>query len=496
MEKEVFLVIDLGTSCLRTLALTREGRAVAGARRVPRILRGEFPFILQYDVDSLTSDLYTSISEVLEQLRGRKFSLRAIGVTAQRGGACFLDRDLNEIYVGPNIDARGFLATIDLAEDRLRRVYESTGQYPPQLFVPGRLQWFREYAEEESRRIAHVITLLDWVVLRLTGRVTSELSSASSTMLLDVRRREWSKVALEAFAVDPALLAEISEPGLVSENISPELSRKTGLPEKTPVVVCGGDTHVASLAFGATVTGVAGAVAGATCPVVQVLSEPRVDPEMRMWTSVHVIPGHWILESNTGRCGGVVDWFVESLLLRPGDYEYFDELVLSSPPGSRGVRFKHGASVMNARKTGEQDVDIYVRVPEFSLHEEQVAIRDVARSLLESISYSVRANYEQLRSVSGAASPFFGVTGGLTRLQSFRKILPAVMGFETRFTRQHNGTALGCLALTMQALGEFRSVGEAVAAVSDVEGVRPPEGECQEYNTLYYNWLEFYREVI
>lgn len=495
MAGEVYIVVDFGSTRLRATALDSRGSVVAEASYKPRLLRGDFPFILEYDPEDVARGFAEVVSLAHRGASAKGYGVRAVALTAQRVGAAFLDRSLSPVYVGPNVDARGFMTALELSEEQAVEAYRETGFYPPHYAVPGRLQWFRENRPGDAERVSWVLTLLDWLTLLAAGVLSSELSSASGTMLLDVARRSWSTKALELFGVDPGVLPELREAGLVSEELSAGFAGKTGLPLRTPVVVCGGDTHAGLLAAGGFEPGALGAVAGTTCPVMQVAAEPAVDARGRTWTSPHVLPGLWVVESNSGRCGYVVDWFLSEVALRGGDYEYFDELAMSSRPGACGVRVKYGVSVMNAMLMGRQDANFYVRLPEFSLQERTVSLRDVARGVVEAVVFSIRANADQAAEVTGLRWGRFGATGGLTRLRSFRELLPSVLRREVVFTAQPSGTALGCLALTLCALGEEASPEKAVSRVASFEVALPVEPLASEYENHYYNWLDFYKSV-
>ena len=58
-------------------------------------------------------------------------------------------------------------------------------------------------------------------------------------------------------------------------------------------------------------------MAGTTAPLQQVVEAALVDPEHRLWTGHHVVPGRYVLESNAGPAGEVLTWFARTMF--PGD---------------------------------------------------------------------------------------------------------------------------------------------------------------------------------
>src|SRR5262249_57387565 len=81
-----------------------------------------------------------------------------------------------------------------------------------------------------------------------------------------------------------------------------------GLQPGIPVVAGGGDAQCGLLGADAIDSGQIGIIAGSTMPMQWVLERGLVDEEARLWTSHHVVPGRWTLESNGGLSGDMIDW--------------------------------------------------------------------------------------------------------------------------------------------------------------------------------------------
>src|SRR5207249_10158778 len=100
-------------------------------------------------------------------------------------------------------------------------------------------------------------------------------------------------------------------PGARAGGVTAAAAAATGLPEGTPVFVGGADTESALLGSGVHEPGETGAVVGTTTPVQMVTRAPVIDPSGRLWTSCHVVPDRWVLESNAGDTGGAYRWLLE-----------------------------------------------------------------------------------------------------------------------------------------------------------------------------------------
>ncbi|MFD4377154.1 rhamnulokinase family protein [Streptomyces sp. NPDC059202] len=125
---------------------------------------------------------------------------------------------------------------------------------------------FQLAAAAVSAQLRSARTLLlmpDLFTYWLTGSVGAEETNASTTGLLDVRTRAWSKELLGGLGIDAGLLPPLRAPGDPAGSLLPYVAEYTGLSEGTPVTaVASHDTASAVVAVPAVE---AGAVAFVSC---------------------------------------------------------------------------------------------------------------------------------------------------------------------------------------------------------------------------------------
>jgi hypothetical protein len=189
------------------------------------------------------------------------------------------------------------------------RLHALTGHAPPYIFPVARYLWFRKHGN--GTRVATLLMLNDWITFLLSGERVAEHSNAGESMLYDVSRREWSREILDALDVPADILPPLRAPGSLVGAITRAAAAATGLPEGTPVFVGGADTESALLGSGVHQVGQTAAVLGTTTPVQMVTDRPVIDPGGRLWTSCHVVPDRWVLESNAGDTGDTYRWLLE-----------------------------------------------------------------------------------------------------------------------------------------------------------------------------------------
>jgi autoinducer 2 (AI-2) kinase len=78
-----------------------------------------------------------------------------------------------------------------------------------------------------------------------------------------------------------------------------------------------------------------------------------IDPQRRLWTGRHVVPGLWVLESNAGGIGKALDWFAR--LLYPDALDAVALLTAeasTSLPRACGMTSTLGVTIFNASQMG------------------------------------------------------------------------------------------------------------------------------------------------
>ena len=492
MAREALIVVDFGSSAVKVDAVSLEGELVAWERWRPRLLVDEvLPFIVDYDPREIEEGLFSSVRAVAREAGSRGYKVVGLGCTSQRYNMVLLDGERRAIRVSPNMDSRGFAASRTLEEVEAQELYRATGLYPPQLFTPMRLEWFRENDPETFSRVSKILTIHDWLVLLLTGELATDPTMAAGTMLFDLDSGAWCRRALEIFQLDPGALPDVVPTGSVVGALSREAAQALGLPEGLPVVACGGDSQASLVTTGRLEPGDAGVVAGYTVPTFMHAGRGVVDESRRVWYTLHAEPGVKLVECNAGPLGKLFEWFLKAF--KVPSYEELEKLAALSPIGSRGVRMRLYPSVMDAGRLGERDVRGFVELPPLVLPgAEGAELSDLARGLFEFVAMSIRANVEVAARVCGRKPGAVKLVGGLTRLKLLKEMLPHVLRSPLVVAKRHYSGSLGCAVMAAAALGYYRDWWEAAAAMSPLEHLSPDSALAAEYQTVYISWEGFY----
>ena len=258
-----------------------------------------------------------------------------------REGVVLYDRAGREIWACPNVDSRSAVEARELIrEGAAEKIFAEAGDWVS-ITTPARLRWLARHRPGILGAVGSLGMLSDWIVYRLSGAHVTEPSCGSSSGMFTLSQRRWSQSIPALCGLPPDVLPPVADPGTVVGEVTAAAAGQTGLRAGTPVVAGGADTQLGLLGAGvgkAEYTVIAGTFWQNTV----LLGEPLVDPEARLRTLCHVVPGEWMLEGIGFYCGMSMRWFRDAFCdgevalacARGVDpYVVMEEAAAKAPPG-------------------------------------------------------------------------------------------------------------------------------------------------------------------
>ncbi len=497
-EKDLLLSIDAGTGGGRAVVFDSKGAIKARAYRawnyyVPEGL--EMVYGQEFDAGWFWDLLCECTQEAIGKVDPERIA--AVSSTSMRQGCLFFDKKGSCLYGGPNRDVRGVMYSVEI-EELLgeERAYSITGRWPPWIFLPSRLRWFKEENPEVYEKISRIFMMNDWILYMLSGEAVGEPTNASESMLYDIKDKRWSEELLNLIELDPQTLPRVGRPGEVIGGVSAEAAERTWIPKGTPVVVGGADSQAALVACAQTEPGELGLIAGTTIPIMMSYSEPFMDEKRQLWTHCHMFDDLWIIESQGGDAGKILKGYAEGHFgaagaPAEGNYKKLMDLAEEVPPGSNGARVFLGCMIWNLRQVNPNKPGA-ILFP-FPVEKESASPGNVGRAILEAIAYSGKGNMDQIVKASGMKPESIAIAGGLTRIPLFNKIVASVLNSTCKVSACSEATALGTAMAAAVGAGIHPDLKAAANAMASfLPEVEPDEDWADEYEGSYDVWKENY----
>ncbi|HSV74605.1 MAG TPA: xylulokinase [Chthonomonadales bacterium] len=489
------LGIDIGTSGTKTILIEHTGRVVARSTEAyplyaPRPLWSE-----QAPADWWDATCGT-VRQVLADSRVAPSEIAGIGLSGQMHGAVFLD-ERNDVlrrailWNDQRTKAECDWITETIGRDRVVDLISNpvlTG------FTAGKIVWLRNHEPEVHARVRKVLLPKDYIRLMLTGEYATEVSDASGTALFNVRKRAWADEMLDGCGIPRDWMPRAYESPEVSGRISAAASAATGLAEGTPVVGGGGDQAAGAVGNGIVETGVVSSTIGTSGVVFAFSDEPVVDPELRLHTFCHAVPGKWHLMGVMLSAGGSLQWYRDAFCqaektvaaaMRRDPYELITAEAAAAPVGCEGLLF---LPYLTGERTPYPDPTARGVFFGITRRSDRAAF---ARSILEGVAYGLRDSLQIMRSIRLPIRQI-RASGGGARSDLWRSILADVTGTAHVTVNVDEGPALGVALLAGVGAGVYPSVEEACGAVVRVEDRTDP---CDLNHSAYTRFYEVYRNL-
>ena len=322
----------------------------------------------------------------------------------------------------------------------------------------------------------------------------SEATLAAEAGLLDVRTRRWCAELFDEIGVRASCGVPIERAGAVVGAVRRDSTDLTGLPVDVPVVVSAADTQCGLLGLGVGRAGQVGIVAGWSIPLLMVTEAPAYDAARRTWTGCYVDESLWSLESTCGDAGNSYRWLADTMWA--GETRPFDRMDAAARgvPGRVGRRpgFSGGRRGWTWAGSACGRGGLIFPVP---LTFGGIGRGHAARAALEATSFAVRANLEQLESVSGVAASRIALGGGMTATSSWVEMLPNVLGRPVEVASAPDVTASGAYVTAVAALDGLDSLSARAEASATTTTIDPSPVDSAEYEDLYGRWSEVARHL-
>jgi len=446
------LAIDAGTTSTRALVFDADGAVRAVAQR-PLALSYPQPGWVEVDARTIRADAVAVAREALAAAGDP--TVAGVGITNQRETAVVWDRRTGE-PVAPAIvwqDRRTADACARLETDGLgptARVI--TGLRLDPYFSATKIAWLLDHtpgARDAAARGDLLAGTVDaWLAWHLTGgpdggRHVTDVTNASRTLLYDLRRRAWSPAMADALGVPLAMLPEVAP-------TAGEVGTTTAFGPPMALRALAGDQHAALFGQACLTPGAAKATYGTGAFLLMQTGRDDARSSHGLLTTVAWDLGDgpvYALEGSVFTAGAAVQWWRDAVGMvgAAGD----TEALAASVTDSGGAVFVPAFTGLGAPFWDPHARGALLGVTRGTTREH------LARAVLESVAFSVRAVVDAMAADSGLALPSLRVDGGMTDNATLLQIQADALGVPVERPALAEATAWGAAAFAGVAAGLF-----------------------------------------
>ncbi|HUG18659.1 MAG TPA: xylulokinase [Planctomycetaceae bacterium] len=496
----VYLGVDIGTSGTKTIAISEDGAILATAtEEYP--LESPKPGWSEQNPEHWWQATIKTVQSVLASGSIAKQDVKGIGLSGQMHGSVFLDKEHEVIRPALLWNDQRTAAECEEIESLAggrKKLIKMVANPALTGFTAPKILWLRNKEPRNFEKTVQVLLPKDYVRFRLTGEFATEVSDASGTLLLNVRKRDWSKKLLSKLDLSLDLLPKVYESEDVSGTLTSESAQLLGLNEGVPVVGGGGDQAASAIGNGIVKSGVVSATMGTSGVVFAHSDEIQYDPSGRAHTFCHAVRGKWHVMGVVLSAGGSLQWYRNQLCQAEigrakeegiDPYELITQSASTAPAGSEGLYF---LPYLTGERTPHADPHARAAWIGLSLRHSK---NHLARAVMEGATYAMR---DSLEIIKGLDIPVEEVrlSGGGARSEFWRQMQADIYGQRVVTINAEEGPAYGVALLAAAGTGAYKDVVEAcTATIKVVTETKPDKATHKTYEKAYPLYGKLYRSL-
>ncbi|WP_315797967.1 FGGY-family carbohydrate kinase [Bradyrhizobium sp. SZCCHNRI3043] len=479
--RDVIIGIDAGTSVIKAVAFSRDGRQL-GDFAIPNSYTTLPGGRVEQDMERTWTDTVAALRGLSGALPNLAHRVAAIAVTGQGDGTWLIDADGHPVapaLLWLDSRAAGFVEAFRGGERNVAH-YQRTGSGLNACQQGAQLAWLQAHDEELLGRAGTAFHCKDWLYFKLTGERVTDPSEATFSCG-DFRKRGFDGDAARLIGIADAarLFPDVVDGVATTHGLTATAAAETGLPEGVPVslgyvdVICnalGGGLYDPTPEVGCTIIG----STGMHMRLVNGADAVRLNAEATGYTMPFPVPGHYAQMQSTMAATLNIDWLLDVAR---------GVLAMEGIARSRNDLIRRLDERVLAAKSGELLYHPFIsdageRGP-FVSHEasaQLIGLRighgywDLMRAVMEGLAFAARDCYAAM----GPLPTEIRLTGGAARSRALGAILGAALGSTIRVCRREEAGASGAAMIAAVATGLYSDM-----MICAEEWVRPYLDEPQ-----------------
>lgn len=375
------------------------------------------------------------------------------------------------------------------------RLFQLTGMRPHPLNSLLKILWIKNHRPELYEKAWKFVTYADFLLAKLgSDEIVIDFSMASRTMAWDLKGQKWSREILDGLGIPEQKLAKPVPSGTAVGTVPEALAEELGIRAGALIVAGGHDQTCAALGAGITGENLALDSHGTAEVVSAAFREPRLDETMfRSYYPcyLHTVPGMYFTFALNHTGGILLKWFVENFCQNDREaaeqagfrlYEYVLHMAKEGPSPLMVLPY------FNGRSTPICDLQAKGAILGLTLSSTRY---DIAKAILESLSFEMRVNLETLRS-AGVGITGLRCVGGGARSPIGLQNKADITGLPVSTLKVREAACLGAAILAASAAGACGSVREGAEIVATARTYYPDPAASRLYEDRYCIYAGLY----
>ena len=481
------LAIDIGTTSVKALIMTEEGKVAAEAS-AGHSLYSPMPGWAEECPEQWVDGVTRTVHELKEKAAEAFDDVAVIGVCGMVPAIVLLGEDGNVLRNSIQQNDARCTEQIERLKENIHQqwLFERTGGFTNQQHILPRLLWVKENEPAIWNKVRRIMGSYDYINYLLTGGYSLEKNWAVESGAWDIHKNRWIDEMLDPYGILKEWLPAVHEPGEVIGTTCTEISRTMGLPAGIPVIAGSADHVAATLACGIVDEGDLLIKFGGAGDILYCTED--IAPDERLFFDIHDISGKYLLNGCMAASGSLLRWYVNGILGSIADYAELDAEAEAISAGSDGL-------VVLPYFLGEKTpiFDPEARGVFFGLTLTHTRAH-MYRAILESVIFGFRHHLDVLREKGLEPARIFAADGG-AKSPLWCQIAADILGRPVYAFQDGTGSAFGTALLAGHSVGIIKDWTGIKALLPEPAEYKPEPENIEAYNKQYAVYGKLYENT-
>ena len=237
---DVLVGIDIGTTNIKTIAITPEGNIIYETSKKNKVIEN------QGYIDLDGEYIFNSIIKMIKEIISNNYKILSIGISslAETVFPVNIGKDEKDIMKRAMIwhdkrteeNMEDFFSKIDKKE-----YFQVTGLHSQYLYSVFKLDWYYKHNPGLFKKNIKWLPVNSYIAYRLTDQLGIDYSLASRTGAINVFKRKWSKKIFDLLPFSQKVFPDLVECGTKIGNIQKSIKKYLGINYNIPISLSGHD---------------------------------------------------------------------------------------------------------------------------------------------------------------------------------------------------------------------------------------------------------------
>jgi len=485
----MLLGIDVGTSSVKAILFDPDGARLLATAAHEYPIHHPAPDRAEQNPEDWWNGAVFAVRAAMNSAGIKPEDVQAIGLCGQMHGVTLLDA--NAAPIGNAIiwaDQRSAAETAALIERfGAENLAHIAGTLPAAGFMISTLSWMQKYDPRPLETARAVVLPKDYVRLKLTGEIATDISDAAATGLFDVLLKTWSAQIIHELGLPRGLFPTALESSALAGRLTAQAAETLGLKAGIPVAAGSADQPAQGLANGIIAPGQASVTIGSGGQVFTPIMPSangtltlKTDPRLHVFN--HAVPGMWYVLGAILSAGLSLRWLRDLL---GTDYPSLSAAAERVPAGANGLLF---LPYLSGERTPHMDA--YARGGFIGLTHYH-GRGHMARAIMEGVAFAMHEALDISLSLGGQAERVIAAGGGADS-DVWRHILADVFGVPLQRSLLTELTGIGAALLGGISAGVYANAQEAASTARYGAITEPDATRHAHYESLYREYQALY----